>query len=139
MPRSKGVMHIIMDLAIVFAVIVVAGHISTSFWEKHMLQHEILSMKASLNTLKRTIHNIGTAYDDLHRELHYLVEVESNGFDQTRKPSLDRRKQHDINILTAFREKDLNLRNTSKNEKGCMINNFRTMSTNIIYDEKNQN
>ncbi|KAI8436156.1 hypothetical protein MSG28_004245 [Choristoneura fumiferana] len=73
MPRQKSIKTIIAEALMLCGMVVVVGHMATNFWERFMLKSELTNMKTSLYTLKDAVNNIGTAYDNLYKELQVLT------------------------------------------------------------------
>ncbi|XP_045497224.1 uncharacterized protein LOC123695425 [Colias croceus] len=103
MPLSK---NFLFELSIFIAVVAVTGHLTTHFWDRYFFHNEISHMKTSLHVLKHTILDIGAAYDSLHKELNEIAKLERrkscavhHHHDEQHHRHLDRRKQHDMNVL----------------------------------------
>ncbi|KAF9414868.1 hypothetical protein HW555_007337 [Spodoptera exigua] len=111
----KSLNNLYVRTFLVFAIVVLLGHLSINFWERFTLQSELTNMKHSLHLLKDTITNIGKAYDDLHTELKDLIKIvddrqrlrpeckhKRDAKDRCKtEPSIEHRKLNDIQVQTV--------------------------------------
>ncbi|CAF4824314.1 unnamed protein product [Pieris macdunnoughi] len=97
---------------------------------------ELKEMKKVLDKITNTMTDIGTAYDTLHKDVKQIVKHKPcKSCCHSPAHTLDRRKQHDINVVTMIEKKKASMvckevqtrQNTAFN-KHCLTTNASTIT-----------
>ncbi|XP_026324857.1 uncharacterized protein LOC113233852 [Hyposmocoma kahamanoa] len=103
MPDRKFIKTLFIETVLFISLFALFSHMAVNFWERHVIQKELVKMKSSLYTLKGTVNNIGLAYDHLHDELKTLVVFADNPYPSERESFEQKRNPQQDHVQTTLR------------------------------------